>query len=301
MKPLFVCAILLTATLAFAADPAAAYAACPAAAPVASNEQRTGVVAPGTSHWYSHQTVGPATTRLAPVSGTDVDLYVWDSTCQLLLCSSSLGGSSVDQCSVSGGANYKVEVRHWSGAGGYTIRFSGASGAIVDPDTDGDGIPDVAEAALCGPAAVRQLVNDNLRSVGTCATPADFVGNPDHVKRATVPKGVVRGPDADNDGFPAYVTVERQEIVFNPWTKEKVFVNVAPSEVHAVDTQDNDANFPVLSTITIGPLQTGATVGGDADQDFLPSGVTVTRESITFDRRDPLHPTRAPGGSDFLA
>ena len=139
--PTLVIATLLVAGAFVAAPTAAASATCETAEPVAASSSRTGVAAPGTSRWYHHLAAGDASYTLTPAAGTDVDLYVWDEHCSTILCWSIEENSATDSCSVSGGANYRVQVEHFDGAGGYTISFSGSPltecSDGVDNDADG--------------------------------------------------------------------------------------------------------------------------------------------------------------------
>lgn len=134
---------------------AAASATCETAEPVAYDDVRSGVVAPGTSHWYRHVAAGAASYTLTPGVGTDVDLFVYSDNCSSgWLCDSQNEGDAQDTCSVGGEANYRVEVLHYDGPGGYTITFDGdpVTQCSDGVDNDADGSVDHPQDAGCASA-----------------------------------------------------------------------------------------------------------------------------------------------------
>ena len=284
MHRILLTAALLAASVPLATFSASAFVLCASAEPVQANDSRSGVVAPGTSHWYVHQTVGPATTRLDSGPATDADLYVWDNTCQNLLCASTYGTGAVDTCTVNGGFDYHVEVRHYSGVGDYVIDFSAVSAPV--PDVDQDAVPDDVERSVCGRQAVHDTINGAYPYLGRCASMTDYQGNPILDRDVDVPTNVRPGPDADRDGVPAYVTVERTRVSFRTWSQSHVQTSPASSILVPVDTRDNDASWPAQSVFTVGPVPTGGWVGADQDGDRLPGFVYVTSTTYTVDRRD---------------
>lgn len=79
--------------------------------------------------WYDHSDLTGESLRLIvlqPVTG-DSDLYVWTEDCTRLICASTAGGTSTDQCLVNVSTPTYVEVRNWDGASsqyGVTVTYS---------------------------------------------------------------------------------------------------------------------------------------------------------------------------------
>lgn len=153
-------------------------------------------------------------------------------------------------------------------------------------DLDNDKVPDGAEPYLCGSEAVREQINA-IGSVGSCVGYTDYV--PPLVGFSLeVPSDHTLGPDADNDGMPAYLRVFYTNVTYN--TQDGL--NLYPGRYvdYPIDRWEDDANLPLVSRICAPQVLPSVAVGPDADGDGFPTWVKVARHEACFDRRFPSDP-----------
>lgn len=158
----------------------------------------------------------------------------------------------------------------------------------VEPDSDGDRVPDAVEQALCGRSIALQGINAANGGLGGCRG-TNWVA-PERVAAGAIPTGYTLGPDGDRDGFPSYVRLTRNELDINPFRGKVVLLDAAaPAMDVSIDPSDDDANMPALSERTVeADLPFAVMLGPDADYDGLPAYAKVQRGHLVFDRRAAL-------------
>lgn len=163
---------------------------------------------------------------------------------------------------------------------------AGAQGLTGLVDGDGDRFPDALEAKLCG----TKISADALAAagVGRCASSKNYVP-PRDIHLATVPTGVVLGPDNDHDAFPQSVSLTGINLYINPFESGAWIVRTSEAKDTTVSLgpieDDNDKQKPVVSTIKVDrALPLDVVLGKDADVDGLPATVTLKMAYLTVDR-----------------
>lgn len=115
-----------------------------------------------------------------------------------------------------------------------------------------------------------------------------------------LPSGVSQGPDGDNDGFPAYSRVSQARVCANRVTQAVTIIPDATVLQVPVDTNDGDANQPVLSEVTVADIPTGARYHHDVDNDGIPAGFTKTLSNVTYNRTTPSQAPRVTTYERFI-
>ncbi|HET6403484.1 MAG TPA: hypothetical protein VFH78_02455, partial [Candidatus Thermoplasmatota archaeon] len=171
-----------------------------------------------------------------------------------------------------------------------------ASGVLLGPDADGDGVPSYVVVEMSELTLDRRNASHTVtrtphadRRVTLDANDADPNVPARSIVRAPFASGFAMGPDADGDGVPAYATVEMSEATFDR-RDASISIARAPGADQrvALDRDDADPNVP-LASIVSATVFTGATVGPDADDDGIPAYVRLEASRATLDRRDGSH------------
>lgn len=155
-------------------------------------------------------------------------------------------------------------------------------------DGDQDGLPDESERVMCArdiiPVILGEVFNGNG---GECPSNSDYVPPPEYFV-VQVPIMAVSGPDADNDGFPTEVQLQRLAVVFGPSSEGAVRTEPGDTLIIPIDAADSDKNTPAESEFTTPvPILIGHEMGPDADRDAAPLHVTLRRQVFTYDRTTP--------------
>lgn len=173
------------------------------------------------------------------------------------------------------------------------------SGTALGSDADGDGFPASVTISQSTVTVDRRTPLNAVTlapaaPITTGIDPNDADPNTPLVSVFTAPIPVPTGtfstgPDADRDGFPTTLTVNRANVTFdrrNP--ANPVTLSAAAPVTQAVDSNDANPDVPATSIVILPvPIATGFTLGADGDADDVPSSATIQRAMVTFDRRGP--------------
>lgn len=159
---------------------------------------------------------------------------------------------------------------------------SAPSAFALGTDNDGDRLPDNAEVIACSSGAVAAAINTAGQGKIWCDGDIEY----DLAQSFQLVTGAAPSGDADNDGFPATVTLTVQEFTFDPENAAIVYPSGTTYIVQTVDPQDGNPDFPVASRIVLAKaVPVDATVGPDPDNDGVPTSVTIKEQDLTLDRR----------------
>lgn len=170
---------------------------------------------------------------------------------------------------------YYVQVGGFVGGEGAVVLTTTWSGVTVEPDSDGDRIPDAVEAEICGRALVRNTVNSQSPTLGTCIGTNDYVA-PETSRSFEVPTAAFPGEDHDGDGVPSAIILRWTTVTIDPLGPEVIKLGESRDEPLGADPDDSDPNNPVDYAFIEGLLvMIEDLVGGgldmvDMDRDGVP-------------------------------
>lgn len=173
-------------------------------------------------------------------------------------------------------------------------------------DSDGDGFPDDVEETLCSRSTSHDLINNETGShSGTCESNTNYTAPPSEA-HLEVPSFLDSGPDIDNDGLPANVTIEASHVVANATSSaERTLENAGERVTVEIDGNDTNPSVPVsdfnqfCSPVDAVQDPSAITKGPDSDNDGLPAYAAIVRGEICFDKREPETPILNPGTKSY--